>query len=153
MLRDFFLGFIKIHILHYAAQEPVYGLAPIQELGRHGYDMGPGMLFPVLHSMQRAGYLVREDRVVAGKVRRYYAITDEGRQALGETREKISPSSCAKSSMARGQAPWKIPTMLLAVASSQADASRRPYYNVIHPHHEEERASQRPTNVIKSATR
>ncbi len=90
MLRDFFLGFIKIHILHHAAQEPVYGLALIQELGRHGYELGPGTLYPILHSMERAGYLVREERVVGGKVRKYYAITDEGRGALAETREKIA---------------------------------------------------------------
>ena len=90
MLRDFFLGFIKIHILHHAAHEPVYGLALIQELGRHGYELGPGTLYPILHSMERAGYLVREDRVVGGKVRKYYAITDDGRTALEETREKIA---------------------------------------------------------------
>jgi PadR family transcriptional regulator, regulatory protein PadR len=90
MLRDFFLGFIKIHILHHAAQEPVYGLALIQELGRHGYELGPGTLYPILHSLERAGYLTREDRVVSGKVRKYYAISEEGRTVLEETREKIA---------------------------------------------------------------
>lgn len=90
MLRDFFLGFIKIHILHHAAQEPVYGLALIQELGRHGYELGPGTLYPILHSLEKADYLVREDRVVGGKVRKYYAITDQGRRALEEIREKIA---------------------------------------------------------------
>ena len=29
ILRDFFLGFVRIHILNHAAQEPVYGLALI----------------------------------------------------------------------------------------------------------------------------
>ena len=90
MLRDFFLGFITIHILHHAAQEPVYGLALIQELGRHGDELGPGTLYPILHSLQKAGYLTREDRVVGGKVRKYYAITDAGRGALDQTREKIA---------------------------------------------------------------
>ncbi len=60
MLRDFFLGFIKIHILHHAAQEPIYGLAMIDELRRHGYDLSPGTLYPILHSLERAGYLSRE---------------------------------------------------------------------------------------------
>jgi PadR family transcriptional regulator, regulatory protein PadR len=90
MLRDFFLGFIKIHILHHAAQEPVYGLALIQELGRHGYELGPGTLYPILHSMEKAGYLSREDRVVSGKVRKYYAISAEGHRVLEETRDKIA---------------------------------------------------------------
>lgn len=89
MLRDFFLGFVKIHILHHAAQAPVYGLALIEELRRHGYELGPGTLYPVLHGLERSGYLAREDRVVGGKVRKYYAATPAGRAALAETRMKI----------------------------------------------------------------
>ena len=89
MLRDFFLGFVKIHILHHAAQEPVYGLALIEELRRHGYELSPGTLYPVLHGMAEAGFLVREDRVVGGKVRKYYAATPAGRRALADIREKI----------------------------------------------------------------
>lgn len=89
MLRDFFLGFAKIHVLHHAAQEPVFGLALIRELARHGYDMSPGTLYPLLHDMERAGYLVCEPRVVGGKVRKYYAITAAGRRALDEARAKI----------------------------------------------------------------
>jgi DNA-binding PadR family transcriptional regulator len=89
MLRDFFLGFIKIHILHHAEQEPVYGLALIQELARHGYTLSPGTLYPILHGLEKDGYLVSEDRVVEGKVRKYYTITAEGSDALVEARHKI----------------------------------------------------------------
>jgi len=90
MLRDFFLGFIKIHILHHAAEEPVYGIALIAELARHGYELSPGTLYPLLHSLQAAGYLTREDRVIGGKVRKYYSITDEGRRAISEVKPKIA---------------------------------------------------------------
>jgi DNA-binding PadR family transcriptional regulator len=89
MLRDFFLGFIKIHILHHAEQEPVYGLALIQELARHGCTLSPGTLYPVLHSLEKDGYLASEERVVQGKVRKYYTITTEGSRALVEARHKI----------------------------------------------------------------
>jgi PadR family transcriptional regulator, regulatory protein PadR len=89
VLRDFFLGFIKIHILHHAAEEPIYGLAMIEELHRHGYDLSPGTLYPILHGLEADGYLQREDRVVRGKVRKYYTITDAGAEALAEAREKI----------------------------------------------------------------
>jgi PadR family transcriptional regulator PadR len=88
VIRHFFLGFIKIHILHHAAQEPVYGLAMIRELARHGYEMSPGTLYPILHGMEAEGYLTREERAVKGKVRKYYAITREGREVLEETRQK-----------------------------------------------------------------
>jgi PadR family transcriptional regulator PadR len=88
MLRDFFLGFIKIHILHHAAHAPVFGLALIRELARHGYNVSPGTVY--LHELAHAGYLRREDRVVRGKVRKYYRITPLGRQALEEVRVKIA---------------------------------------------------------------
>ncbi len=90
MLRDFFLGFIKMHILHHAAQEPVYGVALIAELARHGYELSPGTLYPLLHSLHEAGYLTREDRVIGGKIRKYYVITDTGRRVLEETKPKIA---------------------------------------------------------------
>ncbi len=90
MLRDFFLGFVKIHILHHAAQEPIYGLAMIDELRRHGYEVSPGTIYPVLHTLEAGGYLSREERVIGGKVRKYYAITDAGRAALAEARDKIA---------------------------------------------------------------
>ena len=89
MLREFFLGFIKIHILHHAGEEPVYGLALISELRRHGYELSPGTLYPVLHQLEKAGYLRRLNRVVAGKVRKYYLLTGRGGEALGDARAKI----------------------------------------------------------------
>ncbi len=89
MVRGFFLGFIKIHILHHAAEEAVYGLALISELRRHGYELSPGKMYPVLHELERALYLRRVDRVVNGKVRKYYTITRHGLAALADAREKI----------------------------------------------------------------
>jgi DNA-binding PadR family transcriptional regulator len=89
MVREFFLGFIKIHILHHAAEEEVYGLALISELRRHGYELSPGKMYPVLHELEQAGYLHRIDRVVDGKVRKYYAITRRGATALTDARKKI----------------------------------------------------------------
>ena len=75
MLREFFLGFIKVHILHHAAREWVYGLQLIEELGRHGYHLSPGTLYPLLHGLEKSGYLVREERLVGGKIRKYYCAT------------------------------------------------------------------------------
>ena len=89
MLRDFFLGFVKVHVLHHASREPIYGVWFIEELARHDYHLSPGTLYPLLHNLQAAGYLHREDRVVDGKVRKYYEITPAGAEALGEVRTKI----------------------------------------------------------------
>ncbi len=90
MLRELFLGFVKIHILYHAAEEPVYGLELIEELARHGYDLSPGTLYPTLHRLHRQGYLACESRVVAGRRRKYYSITDKGQATLAEARLKIA---------------------------------------------------------------
>ncbi|HXH08521.1 MAG TPA: PadR family transcriptional regulator [Alphaproteobacteria bacterium] len=106
MLRDFFLGFIKIHILHHAAHAPVFGLALIRELARHGYDVSPGTVYPILHELERAGYLSREDRVVRGKIRKYYRITPRGRRVLAEVRVKIAE---LVAEVLRGEGPSSLP--------------------------------------------
>lgn len=90
MLRDFFLGFIKIHLLHHASREPVYGVQMIAELARHGYTLSPGTLYPVLHQLERSGYLAREEQLVDGKIRKYYLATTLGKQALAEARPRIA---------------------------------------------------------------
>lgn len=89
MIRYFFLGFIRIHVLHHAAEEPVYGLSLIEELRRHGYALSPGTLYPILHGLAEAGYLRLEKRVVGGRVRKYYTSTARGRRALAAARTQI----------------------------------------------------------------
>lgn len=106
MFREFFLGFIKIHILHHAAQEPIYGLAMIEELERHGYEISPGTLYPVLHKLEGKGYLAQEERVVQGKVRKYYTATEEGRATLADVKEKIAE---LVDEVLEGQGPKTLP--------------------------------------------
>lgn len=89
LLRDFFLGFIQVHVLHHASREPIYGVWILDELERHGYHLSPGTLYPLLHDLEGSGYLRRDDRVVEGKVRKYYVITAAGRKVLRESRDKI----------------------------------------------------------------
>ena len=89
MIRDFFLGFVRLHILYHAAQEPVYGLELIRELERHGYDLSPGTLYPILHHLEQEGYLVVESQTVNGKVRKYYRATAAGQAALREASIKV----------------------------------------------------------------
>lgn len=105
MLRDFFLGFIKIHILYHATQEPIYGLEMIRELATHGYDLSPGTLYPILHRLEEQGYLLSEKQVVEGKVRKYYTATPVGEEMLAkayaQARElflEISPDEFTESS-------------------------------------------------------
>lgn len=83
-MRYLFLGFIRLHLLHHASKEPIYGLDMIRELETHGYQVSPGTLYPILHGLEDRGYLRANSEVVNGKVRRLYTATDLGRQALSE---------------------------------------------------------------------
>jgi DNA-binding PadR family transcriptional regulator len=87
--REFFLGFIKIHILYHAAKEPIFGVEISEELARHGYHLGPGTLYPTLHRLEKEGYLEQSLRVVNGKVRKYYVITEGGKTMLERASGKI----------------------------------------------------------------
>jgi PadR family transcriptional regulator PadR len=89
LYRDLLLGFVKIHVLHHGAREPIYGAGITAELGRHGYRLSPGTLYPLLHSLEEAEFMVREDRVVDGKVRKYYRTTELGQQAFEQARLKV----------------------------------------------------------------
>ena len=89
MLKDFFLGFIKIHILYHASKEPIFGVEIAEELARHGYSISPGTLYPTLHRLERDGYLASTSKVVDGKMRRYYQATAKGKLVLEESRKKI----------------------------------------------------------------
>lgn len=88
--REFFLGFIKIHILHHASKEPIFGVGIVEELSRHGYYLSPGTLYPTLHRLAKEGYLKQDSKLVGGKVRKYYTITDSGLEILRQARDKIS---------------------------------------------------------------
>jgi DNA-binding PadR family transcriptional regulator len=60
LTREILLGFWKVHILHHAAEHPVIGQWVLTELRRHGYDISPGTLYPLLKRLERNGWLRSE---------------------------------------------------------------------------------------------
>ena len=89
MIRNIFLGFIRIHILYHASKEEICGVEIMEELKRHGYSISPGTLYPILHSLENQSYLVSRKEVVKGKARKYYKITKKGLNVLNKSKEKI----------------------------------------------------------------
>lgn len=89
LTRMFFGSFVRLHVLYHAAREPIFGAEMMEELRRHGYEVGPGTLYPMLHQLEEAGYLASHAEVVRGKQRRYYRATAEGAAALESARSKI----------------------------------------------------------------
>ncbi len=88
LVRDFFLGFIKLHILHHAGKEPVYVMEFKDELKKHGYDFSFGTLYPIFHKLSQSGYLEQMEKNVNGKIRKYYQLTTKGQIVLDEAKVK-----------------------------------------------------------------
>ncbi len=82
-------GFIRLHVLHHAAKDEIYGNWMIEELEEHGYKISPGTIYPLLHGMEEEGYLVSREVQTEGRTRRLYSATDMGREALQEARERL----------------------------------------------------------------
>jgi PadR family transcriptional regulator PadR len=90
LTREILLGFWKVHILHHAAEHPIIGQWVLTELRRHGYDISPGTLYPLLKRLERNGWLRSEAAVGEGKRRRrYYHLTARGAGVLDVLRETV----------------------------------------------------------------
>jgi PadR family transcriptional regulator, regulatory protein PadR len=89
VLRHLFLGFIRLHILYHAAKESICGVELMEELKHHGYDVGPGTLYPVLHQLHQAGLICYDQEVRGGKRRKNIRATAAGKKLLHKARQKL----------------------------------------------------------------
>jgi DNA-binding PadR family transcriptional regulator len=87
--QEFLAGFVRLHILHHAVEDDVFGQWIIEELGRHGYRLSPGTLYPMLHTLERKGYLRSRQKRTGRSIRRLYRATPLGRKALRVANEKL----------------------------------------------------------------
>ncbi|MDN5765408.1 MAG: PadR family transcriptional regulator [Humibacillus sp.] len=89
LVREFLRGAVRLHVLHHAAISEVHGAWMAEELARHGYQISPGTLYPTLHKMEADGLLISRAQVVAGRTRRSYRATPEGRDVLEQVKEQL----------------------------------------------------------------
>jgi DNA-binding PadR family transcriptional regulator len=87
--KDLYSGLIRLHVLHHAAERPIYGSWMIEELREHGYAISPGTLYPMLHGLARKGHLKVRQEGPGKRARRLYTITAQGRTALADAKEKV----------------------------------------------------------------
>ena len=87
--RFLYAGLIRLHVLHHAAREPVYGMAMIEELARHGYKLSAGTLYPILHGLEQRGYLMSAEERTGSVARRVYRATEAGEAALLSAKQKV----------------------------------------------------------------
>jgi DNA-binding PadR family transcriptional regulator len=89
LYKDLYSGFIRLHILHHAIEGPIFGMSMIEELGRHGYKVSPGTMYPVLHGLEKRGLLQSRETWDDGRRRLLYSATPLGRRALKSAKEKV----------------------------------------------------------------
>jgi DNA-binding PadR family transcriptional regulator len=88
--REILLSFWKVHILHHAGEESIHGQWILTELRRHGYEISPGTLYPLLNRMERLGWLrCKSDPEGGRRARKDYRLTKEGRKILGIIKTQI----------------------------------------------------------------
>jgi PadR family transcriptional regulator, regulatory protein PadR len=90
--REILLSFWKVHILHHADEEPIHGQWIVKELRRHGYEISPGTLYPLLGRLVQRGWLdCKSDSQGGKRARKDYRLTAKGRSVLklirGQVRE------------------------------------------------------------------
>ena len=86
---DLLTGFIRLHVLHHAAEHEIYGQWMIDELANHGYRLSPGTLYPMLHAMEERGYLVSRVEREGRTSRKLYRATRLGRRGLALAKVRI----------------------------------------------------------------
>jgi PadR family transcriptional regulator, regulatory protein PadR len=87
--QDLYIGLVRVHVLYHASKEPIFGQGMMNELGRHGYRLGPGTIYPLLHRMERRGWLKVQAIIVGGRRRMCYVATRTGKTALNEATGRV----------------------------------------------------------------
>jgi PadR family transcriptional regulator PadR len=87
--KDLYGGLIRLHILHHASQGPVFGQNIMEGLGRRGYKVAAGTLYPLLHGLEKKSYLRSSAERSGRTVRRVYQLTPKGAKALNVARKRI----------------------------------------------------------------
>ncbi len=80
-------GVIVLAVLSRLDQER-YGYSLIKDLADNGLEIDQGTLYPLLRRLESQGLLRSAWRVEADRPRRYYVLSDEGRQLLPKLKEE-----------------------------------------------------------------
>ena len=86
-------GHLDALVLAVLADEPLHGYAVIEALRRRSegaFELAEGTHYPVLHRLEADGLLASSWSEAAGRRRRVYRLTRNGRRALARRREEWS---------------------------------------------------------------
>jgi PadR family transcriptional regulator PadR len=81
----FMSGVPELLLLRLLDHNEMYGyelVRSIRDATGHAITLGEGVIYPVLHSLERSGALKSRRKAVGGRTRVYYSLTGKGRQRL-----------------------------------------------------------------------
>ena len=81
----FMSGVPELLLLRLLAQREMYGyqlVKSIRVVTGEAISLGEGVIYPVLHSLERNGALKAKRKTVDGRTRVYYSLTAKGRNRL-----------------------------------------------------------------------
>jgi PadR family transcriptional regulator PadR len=90
--RELKRGSLELIVLHLLSSGEAYGYEIVSKLTEQtngSLEVTDGTLYPVLYRLERAGYVaVRWETPERGVPRKYYRLTDEGRDELERLRQE-----------------------------------------------------------------
>lgn len=101
-------GHLDLLILAVVVDQPMHGYAVIEALRERSegvFDLPEGTVYPALHRLEKAGVLSSQWSEVAGRRRRSYQVTDEGKTALIAQQAGWQQFRSAMTATLRGT-PW-----------------------------------------------
>ena len=83
----FMSGVPELLLLRLLARDEMYGYELVRSIHKatgEAISLGEGVIYPVLHGLERSGALKARRKAVAGRTRVYYTLTKKGRTRLDE---------------------------------------------------------------------
>ena len=84
-------GSSSMLVLSLLKKEDMYGYQMIEQLAKRSgdvFEMGEGTLYPILHAMEKSGYVSSYRQAINGRERKYYHLTERGRKQLDAKKEE-----------------------------------------------------------------
>lgn len=95
-------GSMTMLILKLLSEKDMYGYEMIDTLRKRSqnvFELKAGTLYPLLHGLEEKGLVTVYEHEYAGKVRKYYSITKDGRGLLEKKTEEWNQYAAAVSNV------------------------------------------------------
>ena len=98
-------GNTTLLLLSLLEEKDMYGYEMIENLRKksnHVFDLKAGTLYPILHGLEDKNFVTSYEQAAAGKLRKYYSLTREGRRFLDDKKKEWKEYSDAVNNVLGG---------------------------------------------------